>query len=79
MNKTPFEIRLELLKLAKDILHAPIASQRDLSLSKWYQLTDNLKGKEVSEIPDFPDFPDFPTTADIIAEAEKLNKFVSKG
>jgi len=48
MSKTPYEIRLDLVREAKEILQA--------------------KAKGASEMP---------STEDVIAEAEKLNKFVS--
>lgn len=48
-NKTPYEIRLDLVREAKEILQA--------------------KAKNPDEMP---------TTEDVIAEAEKLNQFVSK-
>lgn len=48
-NKTPYEIRLDLVREAKEILQA--------------------KAKNPDEMP---------TTEEVIAEAEKLNQFVSK-
>jgi len=71
MSKTPFEIRMELLKLAKESLFEPIFIQRD-NLNMAYEAA-----KERDPTTKFPDFPKFPTTAEIIAEAEKLNAFVS--
>ena len=48
-NKTPYEIRLDLVREAKEILQA--------------------KAKNPEEMP---------TTEEFLAEAERLNKFVSK-
>ena len=48
-NKTPYEIRLDLVKEAKEILQA--------------------RAKDVASMP---------TTDEVIAEAERLNEFVSK-
>ena len=72
MSKTPYEIRLELLILAKEILQAPIYEKRS-KLSDEYQckLTDANR----DTLP-FPAMPDFPSTTDIVAEAEALKKFV---
>ena len=72
MSKTPYEIRLELLNLAKEILQGPIYQKRE-SLSDEYhsKLTDANR----FTLP-FPAMPDFPSTTDIIAEAEALKKFV---
>jgi len=73
MSKTPYEIRLELLTLAKEILQAPIYQTRE-SLSDEYhsKLNDANRGT----LP-YPTMPDFPSSADIISKAEELNKFVS--
>lgn len=49
MSKTPYEIRLDLVKEAREILQAKAKNPEDM-----------------------------PTTSDVIAEAEKLNQFVSK-
>jgi hypothetical protein len=45
MSKTPYEIRLELLNLAKEILQAPIYQKRE-SLSDEYhsKLTESNRG-----------------------------------
>lgn len=48
-NKTPYEIRLDLVREAKEILQARAKTAEDM-----------------------------PSTEDVIAEAEKLNDFVSK-
>jgi hypothetical protein len=74
MSKTPYEIRLELLKLAKESLFEPIYHKRDSLKDEFFsKQTDENKGT----IP-FPTLPDFPSTADIVAKAEELNKFVSQ-
>jgi len=56
-GKTPYEIRLELLQLAQNILHAQ------------HNARGVLNGNNVSTAP---------TTEEVMAEAEKLNGFVSK-
>jgi hypothetical protein len=74
MSKTPYEIRLELLKLANDILTTPVYQNRDALREEFHsKVTDHNRG----EVP-FPALPSFPTTDSIIAEAERLNKFVSQ-
>jgi hypothetical protein len=74
MSKTPYEIRLELLKLAKDAIFEPIYQKRDTLKDEFFsKMSDENKGS----IP-YPIMPSFPGTDDIIAEAEKLNKFISQ-
>lgn len=55
--KTPYEIRLDLLQLAFDILSAK------------HQATGVTNGNNVTTSP---------TTEEVIAEADKMNGFVSK-
>ena len=74
MSKTPYEIRLELLKLAKDSLWEPIYQKRQA-------LTDEYHSKLTEANRDthpFPTLPDFPSSTDIVAKAEELKKFVDQ-
>ena len=59
--KTPYEIRLEILQLAFDILH-----QRA-----------NTEAHQRAESDNKPPLVIAPTTSDVLAEAAKLNEFVS--
>ena len=72
MSKSPYEIRLELLKLANEILVTPVFQKRDVLLQEWHSKVSPEKS-----IP-LPDLPSFPRTEDVIAEAERLNRFVSQ-
>lgn len=75
-NLTPFEIRLELLKMAKDLLLENYYSGKDRIQQEWHVQVDvaKLNGQP---IPNHPEFPTYPTEADIIAKAQSLNGFVS--
>jgi hypothetical protein len=74
MSKTPYEIRLELLKLAKESLWEPIYQKRNALSDEYHaKLTEANR-----ESHPFPTLPDFPTTTDIIAKAEELKKFVDQ-
>jgi len=74
MSKTPYEIRLELLKLANEILVTPVYQTRDAKLQEYHsKLTDANRG-----LLSFPTLPDFPSSTDIIAKAEELKKFVDQ-
>lgn len=74
MSKTPYEVRLELLKMANEILVTPIFQTRQALSDEYHsKLTDANRGT----IP-FPTLPDFPTSTDIIAQAEALKKFVDQ-
>jgi hypothetical protein len=74
MSKTPYEIRLELLTLAKEILQAPIYQRREILGDEYHsKLTENNRG-----ILPYPTMPSLPSTADIISKAEELKKFVDQ-
>ena len=63
--KTPYEIRLELIKLAQDQLN-----QR--YYTNWEVVKSNADKRNlpITEVPEFPD------TQQILLEAEKLKSFV---
>ena len=75
-NLTPFEIRLELLKMAKELLMEEYYSSKDRLQQEWHVKVDvaKLNGQA---IPDHPAFPTYPTENDIINKAQSLNGFVS--
>jgi len=74
MSKTPYEIRLELLKMANEILTMPVHQER-VALNDEYhsKLTDANR----NTLP-YPTMPDFPSSTDIIRKAEELKKFVDQ-
>lgn len=85
MAKTPFEIRLDLLHLAQSILSEKNWAERNRLEQNWNALremfeNDNMS-KPLSLRAPIPQFPTLPTVSseDIIAEAKKLNDFVSNG
>lgn len=76
MSKTPFEIRLELLKMAQDMLATDYHSQKERLTSEWHAKI-SLCQAEQKELPAHPSIPPFPTASDIIEKAKVLNAFVS--
>ena len=82
MSKTPYEIRLELLKLAKDSLYEPVFQKRQNLMDEFISKREVFVGvagpTEEQLALQFPIMPAFPSTDMIIEEAEKLNQFVSK-
>ncbi|NBX50584.1 hypothetical protein EBT25_11765 [bacterium] len=75
-NLTPFEIRLELLKMAKDLLAEAYYSERDRLQQDWHIKVEAAKLNGQS-IPDHPAYPAYPSEQDIIVKAASLNGFVS--
>ena len=76
-NKTPFEIRLELLKMAKEMLEQEYFGKIDV-LNQKYQFQLDEANRKGTPIPDRDTIP-YPSEAQIIAKATDLNAFVSNG
>ncbi len=69
MTKTPYEIRLEVLKMAQDQANAKF-------FNEWAQAARNA---EITESKLLTEVPEFPTSEQILAEAQKLKTFVDNG
>lgn len=76
-NKTPFEIRLELLKMAKELLMDEYFQKVDAVNLKYNYEVEACIGAGL-DIPDRPLVPS-PTESEVIAKAKALNSFVSNG
>ena len=68
-----YTIRLELLKMAKDLLEQDWHMRRDALVQDWSVQNDRSE-KPVS----FPTLNPFPTEQEIIKKATALNEFVSQ-
>jgi len=77
-NKTPFEIRLELIAMAKEMLEQDYNTQREAILYRWYQECEAARANN-QDVPNTPDLPLFPSSKQILEKANELNEFVSKG
>jgi len=84
-GKTPYEIRLELLKMSKDLLMEEFYAHRDIEERNWTARMDDYHyyrehGAEVERAKyPFPKdlvIPKAPTEAEIIARARTLNEFI---
>jgi hypothetical protein len=75
-NLTPFEIRLELLKMAKDMLNDDYYGKREVISNVWQSKLEIAKING-GELPEHPGFPTYPSEAEIISKAQVLNGFVS--
>jgi hypothetical protein len=76
-NMTPFEIRLELLKMAKEMLEQDYYGNREKVSNEYAAKCDHAK-IHGQPIPEHPGFPAFPSETDVIAKATQLNGFVSQ-
>jgi hypothetical protein len=73
---TPFEIRLELLKMAKEMLSDDYYGKREQISNDWSMQCETAKIKGETP-PAHPGFPQYPSELDIIVKAQTLNGFVS--
>lgn len=80
MSKTPYEIRLDLLKLANEILTTPVYNDRESLMNEFRSSRETFLGEDLPRDPlAFPNLPKFPSSEDILKEAEKLKQFVDQG
>ena len=75
-NMTPFEIRLELLKMAKDMLNDDYYGKREVISNEYFTKVEIAKING-GEMPTHPGYPSYPSETEIIAKAQTLNGFVS--
>lgn len=76
-NMTPFEIRLELLKMAKDMLEQDYFANREKINNDWQVRVENAR--HAGQLPpDHPGFQTYPSETEIIQKAQILNGFVSQ-
>jgi proteasome lid subunit RPN8/RPN11 len=75
-NLSPFEIRLELLKMAKDMLSEEYSSKRESISNEWATQVEVAK-LNGGTVPNHPGFPPYPSEQDIVKKAQELNGFVS--
>lgn len=73
MSKTPYEIRLDILTLARDIMCQVVNGQREELRDRFYSQQADNAGKT-----EFPSLPAFPNISDIILKADELKKFVDQ-
>jgi len=74
---TAFEIRLELLKMARDLLVDDFNSKKQSLVENWQQQVESAKVAGTTS-PDYPVLPHFPTENEIVTKADALNQFVSQ-
>jgi len=70
-NKNPYEIRLELLKMAKEMLCEAYYGERELIMREYDHNLDR------GNSPTKPVLPEYPSEANVIAKATQLNAFIS--
>jgi hypothetical protein len=69
-----YQIRLELLKMAKEMLEQDWHAQRDAVMTDYH----TKASRDENFIPAPPTFKSFPTEEEIIKKAKVLNEFVAQ-
>ena len=72
----PFELRLEMLKMAKDYLDNQQAIARDAAMQSWHAAV-SFAEKMNQELPKMPELPKMYGIEEITKMADKFNEFVS--
>lgn len=67
MKKTPFEIRLEVLKMARELVMEEMYTKRDHVMELWQ--AQDRKGNL--------DWPEFPSNEKILDKAQELYSFIA--
>jgi hypothetical protein len=84
MSTNGYEIRLELLKMAKEMLEQDWHAQRDAVMTDYSTKVSLAHGRAESmgfanaDMPAAPTFKPFPTEEEIIKKAKVLNEFVAQ-
>jgi hypothetical protein len=74
MSTNGYEIRLELLKMAKEMLEQDWHAQREAVMQDYHTKAE----RDENFIPATPTFKPFPTEEEIIKKAKVLNEFVAQ-
>lgn len=78
-----YSIRLELLKMSKEMLEQDWHAHRDMLRAQWEQEVNLVQirahnvDQPIEAVPAQPTFRPFPTEEEIIKKAKTLNEFIS--
>jgi hypothetical protein len=84
MSTNGYEIRLELLKMAKEMLEQDWHAHRDMAMTEFNNKVSFAHAKaesagfQNSDFPAMPSFKPFPTEEEIIKKAKVLNEFINQ-
>ena len=76
-NKSPYEIRLEVLKMAQDVEMQHYYANRERIQNNWSMAVETARIN--GEIPpECPEFPEFPTEQKIVEKAQFLSEYIDR-
>ena len=75
MSKTPFEIRLEILEMAKGIVMEDYYAKQNWIREKW-EFESSTARDTGGALPNRPENPEFPSSEQILEKAKELKAFI---
>ena len=78
MSTNGYEIRLELLKMAKELLEQDWHAHRDIVMTDYHTKVTFAQGSGSTLVPTPPTFKPFPSEEEIIKKAKTLNEFINQ-
>jgi hypothetical protein len=76
MSKTPYEIRLEVLKMAQDTEMQNFFANREALINNWQIQVETARLKNEMP-PAMPEMPQFPTQEAVVSKAQFLGEFIN--
>lgn len=76
MSKTPYEIRLEVLKMAQDAEMQNYYANREALMQNWQTEVETARINEATP-PPMPAMPQFPTQESVVKKAVFLGEFIN--
>lgn len=75
MSLNPYEVRLETLRMAKDIVQENYYANRERLMQNWNVQVETARATG-STPPTCPPIPDFPTEQAIVQKAQFLSEYI---
>ena len=76
MSKTPYEIRLEVLKMAQEAEMQNFYANREALMNNWQVEVETARNHNKIP-PAMPTMPEFPTQEAVVSKAQFLGEFIN--
>lgn len=75
-NKNPYEVRLEVLKMAQEMEQQHFYYNREAMMRNWEVRVEDARNRN-EPVPPMPEFSQYPTEEKIVKSAQFLSEFVN--
>lgn len=75
-NKNPYEIRLEILKMAQDAAIQHFYANRETVIRNW-EVQVSAANERGETPPSMPELPEFPTEQTVVNKAQFLSEYIN--